>query len=1063
MNSREESADRAERFFRAVTAHPRVVLLVSGLCLFAFALPLSHLTRDSSNMANIHPQHPARIATDRLKEIFGVTDDGSMVVLIVDEAPGGVFDAATLGLVDTLTQAIRRLEGVDPEQVTSLATEKDIVGSDWGMEVAPFFEEPPQSEWAAARVREAVLDFELYVDSLVAADGRATAIVAKLLEGADDEAVYAELRRLAVDVPTTTESVHVTGVGAFNARIGKYVEADAERLNPLAGLVILSMLVIAYRTPRGVLIPALPMLGAVIGAFGAMGALGVPVYTLNSSVSVILIAIGVCDGIHIMGQYYTELGRDPRASGRELAIRSMIAMWRPVLLTSLTTISGFLVISASTRIPPMQWYGIFATIGVLAALLVCLFAVPALLTLLPPRPSPAFRTEPDGTPRSDAFSRFTARLGGTAVRHSGVCLGLTALALAVSATGALRMQIDNSAVNYLDAGEPLRIAIDETERTLGGVTNLDVLVEADDADAFYEPTHLRKIDALQRHLETLPHVVSTRSVVDYVKQMHRAMNADRPEFYAIPEDPDMIAQYFLAYSASASPTDFEEVVTSDFRQATVRASLDSGRSSDASKVVLGARRYLEGEWGRDGLRWSLAGWANLGYHWRLDIARSQWLGLPAALLAVATVMGIWFRSWLAGLLSIVPAFLAVAFAYAVMGWLGIWMDFANSVLAALAVGVTVDFAVHTLDRLIELVRHRGLSLDEAFGELFPSTGRALLFNFAAITLGFGVLVSSHIPPLSKFGLLVVICVAASALASLTVLPALIRILQPGFLGLRGESTLPQAPVRTAAMTVCFALGAAAAGPLASADEVALPAGEDVVERINSRNDGTTLAQRVRMELIDRRGTTRVRETRSYRKYFGAERRTAIFFESPRNVRDTAFLIWDYPEPERDDDQWLYLPATRKVRRIAGSDRGRYFLGTDFTYEDVKNGTKVSAQDYRWRTLREEDLDGRPCLVLEALPVSDEVANELGYGRVLAWVDSELWMVRRFDAWDVNGNPLKAVVSSDFRQVDGIWTPHRLEASNHKTGHRTVFTISDVEYDSGVGDDLFTERALRRGR
>jgi len=114
--------------------------------------------------------------------------------------------------------------------------------------------------------------------------------------------------------------------------------------------------------------------------------------------------------------------------------------------------------------------------------------------------------------------------------------------------------------------------------------------------------------------------------------MHRAMNADDPAFYAIPDDRDLVAQYFLAYSASASPTDFEEVVDYDFRQANVRAGLDVERASNASRVVEPLERYLEQHFDSGNrVRVSPAGWVNLGHHWRLDIARSQWLGIPAAL------------------------------------------------------------------------------------------------------------------------------------------------------------------------------------------------------------------------------------------------------------------------------------------------------------------------------------------------------------------------------------------------------------------------------------------------
>ena len=243
---------------------------------------------------------------------------------------------------------------------------------------------------------------------------------------------------------------------------------------------------------------------------------------------------------------------------------------------------------------------------------------------------------------------------------------------------------------------------------------------------------------------------------------------------------------------------------------------------------------------------------------------------------------------------------------------------------------------------------------------------------------------------------------------------------------------------------------------------ALPAGDEIARRINARNEGEVVSRFVTMAMTDRGGTERVRETKSFRKYFGKEKRVVIFYLSPANIKDTAFLTYDYPEADRDDDQWLYLPAARKVRRISASDRGDYFLGTDFTYEDIRKETKVGIEDYAWKTLGEEMIDGHRCFLVEQIPVNEKTANELGYGKVQSWVDAEIWMMRQAKFWDVAGNPLKTSQFKDIKPIQDIWTAHQLISENHKTGHKTVFTFKDVDYGRNVKDEIFTEDALRRG-
>jgi len=269
----------------------------------------------------------------------------------------------------------------------------------------------------------------------------------------------------------------------------------------------------------------------------------------------------------------------------------------------------------------------------------------------------------------------------------------------------------------------------------------------------------------------------------------------------------------------------------------------------------------------------------------------------------------------------------------------------------------------------------------------------------------------------------------------------------------------------ATLFISTAISIAYAGTPNIADNT-LPTGMEIAQRINSRDEGRSVSRNLTMEMIDRRGKKRVRETRGYRKYFagkhGEEKRTVIFYLTPRNVKDTAFMTYDYPQANKDDDQWLYLPAMRKVRRISASDRGDYFLGTDFTYEDIKKETKVTIEDYNRKTLHTDSIDRHRVFVIESIPVNKETANELGYSKVIQWVDAEIWIIRKAKFWDVRGKELKTIISSDIKLVQGIWTTHRMEVKNHKTGHQTNFTFSNVDYKSPVKDVLFTKQALRRG-
>jgi len=351
-------------------------------------------------------------------------------------------------------------------------------------------------------------------------------------------------------------------------------------------------------------------------------------------------------------------------------------------------------------------------------------------------------------------------------------------------------------------------------------------------------------------------------------------------------------------------------------------------------------------------------------------------------------------------------------------------------------------------------------MEKVFSEFYPSTGLALLFNCLAIACGFGVLMFSKIASLNNFGSIVLFSVVTSFVVSMTLLPALVKIFRPRFItagvnpsAATAESVSVVLFAVIALSIICYPVNLDAAEPL-TADEV--------VARVNAVDDGQFLTRKLKMELTDKRGKARERETITYRKYYGNDMRTVLFYLSPANVRNTGFLIWDYEAHAADDDQWLYLPALRKVRRISSADRGDAFLGTDFSYEDIKLDGKWDVSDYNFSLMTGESIDGIAAYKLSAIPKTAAIAKELGYGKTEFWVDKSNWMVLKVDFWNVKQNPLKTMIVEGIRQVDGIWTRSGLHILNHKTGHQTQFTFSDIDYKTPVKNSWFTKRALSRG-
>ena len=770
----------AYRFFTTITAIPKIIITLAFLIIIATAAFIPTLKIDSRAESFLPPDDPALLYRDQVEEVFGLKDP--MVIAVINKGEHGVFNPQSLQLVQWLSDEVMKMSEINRDRVVSLATEDNITGNEEGMLVEAFFETPPATQNDADRVRAAVMEFPLYLGSLVARDGSATLIVTEMFNNEDGPKVYEDLLELIKRAPINNgEEIHLAGDGAVSGYLVTYINADAARLVPISVVIITLLCLLSFRTWRGVLIPGVIILSAVASAVGLMAAAGVPVYVITTSMPILLVGVAVADSIHVLSQYYEELANNPEHKQRDLVIRTMVVMWRPVLITTLTSMVGFLGITVSSFMPPMQGYGLFSLIGLGVAGLFSLTFVPAALVLLKPLHSPAFKTSEQRL-QKDFFSKIMNRFGGWVLGNTAKVLGLAVIVCVLGVMGALKLEVNESWVENFRTSEAIYLADTAINESLDGSNNLDIVIETTHNEALFIPENLYRIEALQAFLTTLPHVNGTTSIVDYIKQMNRSLNENKPSAYVIPDDADLISQYFLLYSASGDPTDFEEEIDYDYRMALVRARMDAARYQDNKVVVEATQKYLDEVFNTSAIKATLSGRVNVDYHWLDTLLGTQLKSILFSLTFVWIIVCISLRSVYGGTLAVVPVLLGCLSVYAFMGLVGITLAVGTSMTAAIALGIGVDFSIHTLDRIKLLIKDQGVEPEVALRQLYPSTGRALLFSFFAVFIGFGLLGLSYVPPLSKLGMLIAFSVLISFVSSMTVLPALIKHLKPVFLG-----------------------------------------------------------------------------------------------------------------------------------------------------------------------------------------------------------------------------------------------------------------------------------------
>ncbi|MBF0171060.1 MAG: outer membrane lipoprotein-sorting protein, partial [Nitrospinae bacterium] len=188
----------------------------------------------------------------------------------------------------------------------------------------------------------------------------------------------------------------------------------------------------------------------------------------------------------------------------------------------------------------------------------------------------------------------------------------------------------------------------------------------------------------------------------------------------------------------------------------------------------------------------------------------------------------------------------------------------------------------------------------------------------------------------------------------------------------------------------------------------------------------------------------------------------MFFEGPADVRDTGFLTYDYDDSSRDDDQWLYLPALKKTKRIATADKSGSFMGSDFSYADQ---TKPDLTDYDYELVKEDEVRGAKVWIVMATPRTQAIIDEYGYTKSALFVRQDNHVVVRAKRWLVDGGREKYMDVVDLRQIDGIWTNLEITMTTKRgkeTESKTILKQSEVSYGNALDPDLFTIRRLEKG-
>lgn len=700
--------------------------------------------------------HPAFIFSDQAEEIFNIQDG----ILIAVENKEGIYNSSTLKKIKDLTRDLQQMQEINKDDVTSLYTAENIVGTDEGLDVKDFYRSVPKTEEELQKLREDVRNNEMVFRRIVSENEEIALIVAEISDDVFTIEFYHEILELAKSYEGP-EKLYVAGVPIVEGTLAYLGPKDMMIMVPIVIAVIILVLYFVMRSFRNTMFTMFVVLFSTIWAFGLMAAFGVPIYSVSTMIPVMLIAIGVADGIHLYSHLDLYLFEHPEAKKYD-AVKDMVKqMWKPVVMTSVTTAVGFVSLLTSD-VYPIKYFGLFTAFGVMMAMVFSLVLIPAAIMVfgLPRRKVHKEKSKEDS-------GQLAYKFAEGAVKFKALVISVTAVIVVVSVIGINEVWINSSFLDKFEKDSDIVLTDAYINKHFGGTNTINVILDSEEYDKFKDPDVQRLIDKMQSDVESIDVVGNSFSLADYLKRMNKVMHADDEAYNIIPNSHDLIAQYLLLYEMSGDPENLWKVVDYDYKQANVNVQLKSDNSKEINRAIEKLEKYRS-EFSELGVNLNYAGSGYKALIFSDLILEGQIKSLLLSLLIIIVLLSLMFRKISVGLIGSIPIVITAAISFGLMGLLDIPLSTTTALISSIAVGIGIDYAVHFIERY-RIYARESKDKEVTIRETMHHSGRAISFNAMVVIAGFLVLLFSVFPPNRSLGALVSLNMFTSFLGTVTIM------------------------------------------------------------------------------------------------------------------------------------------------------------------------------------------------------------------------------------------------------------------------------------------------------
>ena len=738
------------KFSKNILANKWLIIVLVCLGTLFFGNELKKLQIDADIVRSLPDDDVDARLLKKIGKNFGSNNMG-VIILETDN----IYQPSVIEHIQLITDTLSEISGIS--SVSSLTNIINIKGSDYGIEIGKLVDEYelPKTALEFEKLRNNILNNPMYKGSIVSEDETASLIVFNIENDANVNLIAKEVikKTTALQIP---EKLYYIGSPMLVTYISDLMRKDLTTLLPIAFLVIAIILFLSFRSFSGVILPILIAVISIVWSLGSMAFLGIKMSMISNNIPIIILAIGSAYTIHVINRVNKVRVEEQHSDTIKTAL---VYVFIPIMLAALTTIIGFISFIFGSYLDMIVDFGIFTALGTLFACLLSIFFVPAILSVL------NFKNNTSKAPKDDSFiTNYLLRPLHQLIANKPktvLLIWLLLIGFSVANLFSIRRSVDIQ--EYFKRDNPTRLAEQIMVEKFGGTKPIFVYFKGN----MQSPAVLKKMLETSAYMEESPEVYTSMSIAKLIDEINYNFTNSR----TFPQEIEQIEQlWFLLDGNEVLPRFVNEELT----EGIIISKFKSPDNKSKIKFAKYMNRFIA-ENSTEECQIQITGMPFVDITMDQSLINSQIGSIAIAIFFVIVLVGGILRSLKSGFFASIPIIATIILLFGFMGLTGISLNIATVLVASVALGIGIDYAIHIISHFKTSFKKNN-DVYAAVQESILVSGKAIIINVVSVSAGFLVLVFSDMVPLQYFGLLIALSMVSSCLGALTLLPSLLILM-----------------------------------------------------------------------------------------------------------------------------------------------------------------------------------------------------------------------------------------------------------------------------------------------